>query len=113
MRWKTNEIEAIVKTVPNITITREQPGGDYDTTLLQVVRGDASCVVFGMQQLGTDPCASESPDDAEVDFLFACYNPKSGMSNASLPDRRLALDLREVLEAAGHLVYDDGYDSAI
>lgn len=113
MRWKTNEIEAIVKTVPNITITREQPGGDYDTTSLQVVRGDASCVVFGMQQIGTDPCASESPDDAEVEFLFACYSAQSGMSSAKTPDRRLALDIREALENAGHIVYDDGYEGYV
>jgi hypothetical protein len=113
MRWKTDEIEATVRTVPNVSITREPPGGDYDTTTLRVARGPASCVVFGMQDLGTNPCASESPDDAEVNYLFACYSSKSGMVNAKTPDRQLALDLRVALEAARHTVYDEGYDSFV
>ena len=113
MRWKTDEIEKIVKKVQGVYVVRARPGGDYDTTDLRVTRGDAFCHVFGMQDLGTNPCASESPDDTEVEFLFACHQQKSGMSAAKTPDRRLALDIREALEAAGHVVYDEGYGSFI
>jgi len=116
-RWNTTAIkDALQAALPDCTLVVNEPGGDWDTEEVVVMRNaklvdhgnfktwdsEASCSVFGMW-LDHSQGSIETPDDVDVDLVFACESPKDGMVNAKPDDMILCGQVAKTLSGLGVL----------
>lgn len=89
----------LLERIEGVTIENYGPGGDFDTDSLEVTRDQANITVFGMNVGAAEVITT--PDDREVNTIFACQSAKEGMVNATAADHALLADLMKVLAGWG------------
>ncbi|MHA1676397.1 MAG: hypothetical protein ACTSU6_04390 [Candidatus Njordarchaeales archaeon] len=116
--WDTTVVKnALSKALPNYKITLEGPGGDFDTTAVWVSRPNPDYGVdeyadktssIGVWGMNTGHVCITTPDNVDVEIVFAGSGQRYGMESASVDEFALYAEVVRVVRSLGVDDVDSG-----